>query len=165
MKEAPRIVLESAIVRVATWREVFVALWHTAGTATDVRAVHAQQRAFAQQIGQGERMISISIVSARAAVSIDAQMRQAVEEGTREFKERTKAAAIVIVAAGFGASAVRSLITALVLVNRPGYPTRVFDGEDAASRWAATLLTRGLASPVYEADLREALHAVTSPPK
>jgi hypothetical protein len=162
VKESPRILIASAVVHVATWREVFAAVWHTTGTAGDVRGVNAAQVAFGQRLGSGERMITISVVSARAAMTLDADVRHAVEEGTRANKERMKASAVVIATTGFGASAIRSLITTILLVNRTGYPTRVFDGEDAACTWVAPLLTRSPASPASEADLREALRAIPS---
>jgi hypothetical protein len=165
VKEAPRILVDSPVVRVATWREVFAATWHTAGAAADVRGANAVQRAFSQRLGRDERMITLSIVGPGASVLLDGDVRREVEAGTREFTPRLKAAAVVIAATGFSAAAIRSIVSAIVLLNRPAYPTRVFDGEDAACKWAATFLTRAPASPVYESDLREALHAIASPPR
>jgi hypothetical protein len=159
----PQIVLESSIVHVATWREVVAAVWHAPGTAAEVRGVYAAQRAFAQRLGPDERMIVVSAIDARVAVTLDPDVRRAVEEGTRAQRERVKASVVLMATTGFAAAMIRSVVAALLLVNRPEYPMQVFNGTEAASRWAATFLTRSPSSPVSEADLGDALRAMISP--
>ena len=162
MNENPRITHQAPNVTLATWREVFVSVWRAVGTVNDVRTQYAQQRQHAQKLGS-EKVIAISVVQSRAAMSLDADVRRAIEEGTKTTQEHMKASAVIITADGFGAAAIRSVIAALMMLNRPKFPTQVFGNDDEACAWAGgflTNVTRGGASPA--AALRTALRDVVT---
>jgi hypothetical protein len=93
----------------------------------------------------------LSVLEPNGKLTIAPDLRESVDAYVRRYSSRFTGAAIVFEAAGFQATVVRSVVTAINLASRASHPTKVFDDLRAGCSWLGRL-TPGepTASRLYE---------------
>lgn len=86
------------------------------------------------------KVITVAVVSDKATKPISDEQRAVIDENVKASIGRVKAAAIVIMATGFKAVIIRSVIAALTLLSGARYPSKTFDSVEAMAAWVPTLL-------------------------
>jgi serine/threonine-protein kinase len=103
------------------------------------------------------RYVALSVIEPLAAHPVSAEVRDASSRLAKDFP--ISGAAIVVEGSGFRTAAIRSLIAGAYLVQRPGYPHKVFDAVEEGARWLSSHLTR-LGTPEEAARIAEAAEQV-----
>lgn len=84
----------------------------------------------------------LSVLEPSAQLSMAPDIRESIDAFAKRYSERFTGAAIVYELAGFQATVVRSIVTAVNLASRATHPTKVFDDLRAGTAWL-TRLTPG----------------------
>ena len=126
------------------------------------RAPRAEQIALLRRnaedgVAAGIRGGFLYVVARRSfSGGIDPRLRKTFEDLTRENGGRAGASAVVVLTAGFGGAAVRSMLAGLALLMAQRKMLQVFGAAEDACRWLAG--AHGLA----EADLARAYRQATA---
>jgi hypothetical protein len=143
--------VESAKLRVRTFYRapdltlaavgaVFVYIHRAGFAAENVEVMKQHEGAFARERGRPIPILSILEVKGSDLIRFSKEAREAAVELTRATAPHVRCCAIVFDRGGFVASAVRSAVTTMNLLAKPGYPLRVFGGMTPALMWIATKL-------------------------
>ena len=158
--EAARRIVHDEYGWAGVWRDVFVEAWTKAGTPAAIRDRFEARRAFGAELAPGRKMVTVTIVHSAAAKPVDAETRAALQAGIDATDARMKGTAVVLLADGFKAVVIRSVIAALMLAVATKYPTKTFDGVDEALVWLTSLLDDdGGRAPTID-ELRAAVRAL-----
>lgn len=109
---------------------VVVHIWHG---ETTLEGVSAMFRAVDAQAAQFGKVYGVNIVHHSRAPSAEA--RAAIGEGMFEHRELIGATALVFEGAGFGAAAIRAVVTGLTMAANHPFPYKVFSKSQDALVW------------------------------
>jgi hypothetical protein len=117
-------------------------------TSTTVSLI---RRALADLADQYDTFGYLSVLESGGSLTMAPDLRESVDAYVRRYSTRFTGAAIVFEAAGFQATVVRSVVTAVNLASRASHPTKVFDDLRTGCSWLGRL-TPGepTASRLYE---------------
>ncbi|WP_437562178.1 hypothetical protein [Sorangium sp. So ce542] len=138
---------------VATWRQIFCAIWRRETTADAVRRVHHACVEFAKQYPRGIGLLTV--VEGEASLP-PAGARKALASFLAQASSVIRCSAVVFEGSGFRAAAVRSVVTGLSLLARQRFPHKVCDIAEAG-RMFAEILPAATGVGVSEAALRASL--------
>ncbi len=130
------IVYERGGLRVATCGALCMTSIRGPITAELIREANAAGAALARRTGR--KIGALDVVTSEAPLP-DAELRAEAARLARAASERIAAAANVVVGEGFKASAIRSVLTAMTLLNG-GAPRRTFAQPGPAVDWLAKQL-------------------------
>jgi hypothetical protein len=116
--------------------DVFAYRWLGQGDARRMERLIEHHIAYLEARAPAKSM-SIAEIATDAVYLPDARTRQLIEEHVKKVDPYIGATAVILGAKGFAASAVRTILSAAVMVRRSKYPHRVFDGIDEAAPWLA----------------------------
>jgi hypothetical protein len=135
--EAPIIFYREADWCCAGWGRLFMQVWHGEVNAERAQIVCDAMVQFARESGQG--VVTVIILGPQSKAP-DAGARAVFASEARRLEQGLRGAAYVVAVPGFHGAAVRSVLTALHMVAREAFPSRVFGRTGDASRWLAELL-------------------------
>lgn len=124
------IVSQDSTHRVAHLGGLQIQLWQTRPSVGAARATAAAARRLSASGGEVGLLI---VVEAQAQPPEGEARRMLTEVGTR--LQHGVGCAFVSEARGFGAAAMRGVLTGMVLIARPAFPLRVFPSVDPALPW------------------------------
>jgi hypothetical protein len=119
---------------------VFVYIHRAAFAPENVEIMKQHESAFARERGRPIPVLSILEVKGSHLIQFSKDAREAAVELTRATAAHVRCCAIIFDRGGFVASAVRSAVTTMNLLAKPGYPIRVFGGMTPALMWIETRL-------------------------
>lgn len=134
--DAPRLLTRDAAGYHAAWRDVVVEEWTAPGTAEHMRARHGQTMAYLRAL-EGRKIVTVSVVHEAAAKPPSSELKDAIDEATKERTPHTKASAVVLLVPGFKAAVIRSIIAGVTMLTNAKMPTKTDGDVEAALRWAA----------------------------
>jgi hypothetical protein len=134
MTDRPRIELSTAFVVAGTWRNLFVTEWRARASTEQLADIYRRQLALAGRTGT---IVTLSVVPGSAVQPIGAEMRRTIEEATRDLEPKTRAAALALLAGGFGGAIIRSVLTSIGLVRRSAHPSKITATVEAAIGFVA----------------------------
>jgi hypothetical protein len=140
MAVPPRLIVKDSAGYGGIWNEVHFDVWKSPGSAAEIRARYECQRILMKELPPERKLITVAVVTDEATKPLDDERRAVIDEGVKASMGRVKGAAIVIMASGFKAVIIRSVIAALTLLSGANYPSKTFDAVDAMFVWVATLL-------------------------
>lgn len=129
MEDRPRIELSTSVAVAGHWRNLHVTEWRTRATTEQLADIYKRQLDLARRTGT---IVTLSIVPGSAVQPIGAEMRGTIEDATRELGPKTRAAALALLAGGFGGAIIRSVLTSISLVRRYHYPSKITGTVEAA---------------------------------
>jgi HEAT repeat protein len=138
----------------ASWCNVGIAVWRVYTLAPDIDAVSSLLTRLAAKHPGGVGLVQVVEVG---AVVPDADARAALARMLRDGSQFIRCAAVVYLGSGFGAAAVRGVVTGLAMLSRHEFPHEVKDSV----RDAATMIARHLC-PEQKARTDFALHLETA---
>jgi hypothetical protein len=130
-----QMVVESPLSSVATFGEVVITAVHTQLTMEALNAAVAAGRAVAAAYPRGD--IGLTLVKVGIQLPSPA-LRKAASEAMVATKGHTRCVARVFFGNGFWMSTVRSVLTAIELVQPYDIPRRTFGELAPATRWLAS---------------------------
>jgi hypothetical protein len=128
--------LQTEVVHVACYGDLFFVLWKQKATGDDYRRVHAQKRVVRARLGN-KPMASMTVVRGSSVAKPTAELQSAINEHAAESRGWLKADALVIDAQGFSAALMRSIIAGVMIVKGLDHPHKVFSNVAAACEWTA----------------------------
>lgn len=156
MTTQPRLIVKDAAGYGGIWREVHFDVWQSPGSAAQIRGRYEGQRVLMKELPPHKKLITVAVVSDEATKPLDDERRAVIDEGVKASVGRVKGAAVVIMATGFKAVIIRSVIAALTLLSGARYPSRTFDSVEAMCLWVATLLDANEATAPTADDVKRA---------
>lgn len=135
MSKGLEVVLDSKAVRIIASGPILVAQFRTNVSADTLRVLERTQETMLKSIEGGTLLLTI--IDASVPLPTE-DARSLVIDTFRRMSARNAAAATVVRGEGFWVSAIRSTLTALNLVVRPGCPQRTFAEVDEAMDWLRT---------------------------
>jgi hypothetical protein len=102
-------------------------------------SVSVLTRALADLCTRHEKIGFVGIFEPEANLALSPDVREGVNALIRRYSPRFSAAAIVYEKQGFGATAMRSLVTAINVASRAKHPNRVFSDLREAVSWVCKL--------------------------
>jgi hypothetical protein len=127
------VVQDTGGVRITTLRNVCIAYYCAELRAADIVAVTNAGVALGRKHPGG--IVAFSIANGGVKLP-DEDVRVAAAREMDRVRRLNRCAATVIEGTGFWAGAARSVVTAINLLGRPGFPTRVFGDVRTAAEWA-----------------------------
>jgi hypothetical protein len=149
---------EDPTLRIATSRNVLVAVWTDAPTADQMRALERSGR----KLGRAHRGTALVNVIVRGTPRFSTEVREAVVRLARDGELMSLARAHVILAPGLVGAAARAFISTTLFLARVPAPTKVLGSLETAAAWLVEPLSRG-AERWTEADLLSLLRSATGP--
>lgn len=129
------VVLDSTAVRIATSGPILLVQFRDKVSVSTLTALESvQERMLRSQTGG---TLLLTMIDPSVPLPTD-DARAIIVDAFKRMASRNAAAATVVRGDGFWASAVRSTLTALNLVVRPGCPQRTFAHVDEAIDWLRT---------------------------
>jgi hypothetical protein len=116
----------------ATFRDLYIVIWHRNTTMTGAQAVRRGCFAFAESRPKGVALLTIVEEEAPMPAS---EPRESLATFMRDASDHIKASAVVFEGTGFRAAAVRSVVVGLTMLARQKYPHKVFSGLIEATAW------------------------------
>jgi hypothetical protein len=141
--EAPRVYSQEPGYVVATFGKCLVHINVDRPTATAVSLV---RRALADLSEQHEKFAYLSILEPGVALQLSPDLRESINAYVRRYSSRFSASAVVFEQAGFQATVVRSLVTAIHLASHASHPSQVFEDLRGAVTWLSRM-TPGESAP------------------
>lgn len=120
----------------ATWQQIFAVFWRRETTLDGTVRMREASSGFASRHPRGIGLLTIVGADAPLPTS---EARKALTELLAAGSSFIRCSAILFEGTGFRASAVRSVVTGLVLLARQPYPHRVCDTDQAADMFARIL--------------------------
>jgi hypothetical protein len=93
------------------------------------------RRALADLADRHDTFSFLAVLESSAKLTMAPDLRESVDAYVRRYSTRFTGAAIVFEGAGFQATVVRSVVTAINLASRASHPTKVFDDLRAGCSW------------------------------
>jgi hypothetical protein len=118
--------------------------------------VEAIGRGFAKLTQRDKKACSLSIVERKSGPGTAPEARDAIAEIAKKYDKNMTGSAVVCDGTGFRATAVRSVVTAILMASRSSSPTKVFAAPEPALDWLQT--TR----PARDLDLAMLAQATTA---
>jgi len=113
------------------------------------------------------KRIHVLVVIDSGSRAPEADARVAMQRSIRSQASRTAALAYAILGTGFSNAAARAVVSGILLLLRPKYPTKVFPTVSAASQWLLSQGEKGSSSDsgnqLDRAEQLEWLHDFCSP--
>lgn len=100
--------------------------------------VEAIGRGFAKLTQRDKKACSLSIVERRSGPGTAPDARDAIAEIAKKYDKGMTGSAVVCDGTGFRATAVRSVVTAILMASRSSSPTKVFAAPEPALEWLQT---------------------------
>jgi hypothetical protein len=141
--EAPRIYSQEPGYVVATVGKCLVHINVDRATANAVSLV---RRALADLSEQHEKFAFLSILEPGVVLQLAPDLRESINAYVRRYTSRFSASAVVFEQAGFQATVVRSLVTAIHLASHASHPSQVFEDLRGAVTWLCRM-TPGQSAP------------------
>jgi hypothetical protein len=138
--------------------DLFVTWWLGKGTADDVRAAYAAERKYRKANGD-RRMVNLVIVEGAAVAKPSPEVNGVLRAHDEEAFDWFKAEALAILAQGFTAAMLRSLVAGSFLIRREEHPRKVVSSIDEACQFLAPHVTGPAGTPT-DAQLVAMLRAV-----
>lgn len=132
--EAPKVLLVQPNVVLGSWRGVLLEDFRRPVTVAEVRTKYGEQLRFMRGAG---KCLVFSVVRPDAVGVIQPETRKVIDELSPSVDPYTEGAALVLLARGFAATVVRTVVAGMMLVRRSSYPARVYDSVDAGASWLA----------------------------
>lgn len=101
--------------------------------------VSQASRALTDLAARHEKFGWVTIIEPEADLSLQPDVRSGFNALVKRYSSRVAGAAIVFERAGFHATAVRSLVTAINVASRATHPNRVFSDVREAASWVSKL--------------------------
>jgi hypothetical protein len=114
-------------------------LIHLVSERTTSTTVSLVRRALADLSDRYDTFGYLCVLEPGAPLTLPADLRESINAYVRRYSTRFSGAAIVFEGAGFQATVVRSLVTAVNLASRASHPTKVFDNLRTACDWLCHL--------------------------
>lgn len=112
--------------------DVLVLWWRNAPAIAAVRVLADTLERVTKAHGAKYKMLVINSTSAKTP---DSEARDAMIASNRLIANRLSAVALAIEGEGFGAAAVRAVISGMFLVLKPPYPLKTHNDVVSAARW------------------------------
>jgi hypothetical protein len=122
---------------IATWRHCLIAIWRRTTTNQGAAAL---RESLSKLTAANPGGVGIIAIIENHAAAPDADARRALAAAFRDHAPSIRAAAIVHEGTGFRGAAIRSIVTGVSLLIRPGYPHNVTASVDAGASWLAPLI-------------------------
>jgi hypothetical protein len=119
---------------------VYVYIHRSTFAPENVEIMKRHESVFAHERKRPFPILSILEVTGSYIVPLSKEARDAAVELTRATASHVSCCAVVFDREGFMASVIRSIVTTLQLLARPGYPLRVFATMPAALAWIESRL-------------------------
>ncbi|WP_394829521.1 hypothetical protein [Pendulispora albinea] len=116
----------------ARWNQFYIDIWRVNTTMAGLRIMAKSFEEFTK--GYPEGVGVITIVEPGAPLP-PAEARQTLGQFLADAEGRIRFSAVVYEGGGFRASAVRGVVSSLILLARPPYPHRVFATATEACTW------------------------------
>jgi hypothetical protein len=135
----PETVHDDPVLRTVNARNVQVNVWLGAPTIVQVRAFGRASAALARKHPRGTALVNLMM---QGKASFSEEVR---DELVKQMKLDTfrLGAAHVVLASGLTGTAVRAFLSTVILLGRPGIPTKVFSDTKSAAAWHLPLLAQG----------------------
>lgn len=145
--EAPKIYSQEPGYVVATVGKCLVHINVDRPAATAVSLV---RRALADLADQHEKFAYLSILEPGVVLQLSPDLRESINAYVRRYSSRFSASAVVFEQAGFQATVVRSLVTAIHLASHASHPSQVFEDLRGAVTWLCRMTPGESASRLFE---------------
>lgn len=143
MPEAPRIYSQEPGYVVATLGKCLV---HISVDRPTTTAVSLVRRALADLSESHEKFAYLSVLEPGVMLQLSPDLRESINAYVRRYSNRFSASAVVFEQAGFQATVVRSLVTAIHLASHASHPSQVFEDLRSAVTWVCRM-TPGVPAP------------------
>lgn len=121
-------------IALMSWRNVCVALWHADPTVAGVDALDVHYRAMAQANPNG---FAVCVIVADDVSLPDEQVRRSISATMSSIGPHVLGMCGVHETKGFRGAAIRSVLTAMVMMSRAPYKTITVATTDHAAAWLA----------------------------
>jgi len=151
---------EDDTMRVGNVDNLTIAAWFDAPTLIQVRAVDRSVRRIRREVEGGVGFINVMV---EGIPRFSAEVR---EEGARQtaiLDGRDLVAAHVVLIGGLTGTAVRMFMSTVMLLGRPGYPTKVFGDGPLAAKWLAMHLAQNERYPWTPEQIERLFEEVSEP--
>jgi hypothetical protein len=118
------------------------------------------RRALSDLEGRYDKFGYLCVMERRAELTLPADVREGINAYVKRYSSRFTGAAVVFEAAGFHATVVRSLVTAVNVASRASHPTQVFGELRAGIAWLGRL-TPGEPTPTRLHQIVQELRGTT----
>lgn len=139
------------------WRDVHFVFWHA---ETRLATVHALRDELARLVAERPDGLAVFGLIAPGVALPSGDARAEMARILRDHASSIRASCVVVEGSGFRAAAVRSVLTGISFVVRPGYPHRVTDSLVAGTDWMTETCGNTLGRTFSSAELRHALTQV-----
>jgi hypothetical protein len=114
-------------------------LIHIHAERTTSTTVGLIRRALSDLEGRYEKFGYLCVMEPGSDLTLPSDVRESINAFTKRYSSRFTGAAVVFEKAGFHATVVRSLVTAISVASRASHPTQVFDELRAGIAWLSRL--------------------------
>jgi hypothetical protein len=140
------------------WQNVAITVWFGPATMQSLVVFEKGCKSFCAQHPEGVSSVHIMVPGGTSMPTAEARAR--VGSIMRENAQRTVAAATLIPGNGFWASALRSMVTAILLLAPRSLAFRIFGDLESLAAWLAPLHSQGTGVNVQPHELFRALRFV-----
>lgn len=141
----------------SVWRNVMIAYFRGPADLARMRGFRATQKELSRQ-GDPVGCVIVSDLEDGAKMDLDEDTRREIQSAITAYNDRDLAVAVAVEVQGFLGTAVRALVSGLMLLARPKYPMKIFGGRQEGARWLVEKM-RGGRPAFSQADLCEAVGA------
>lgn len=122
------------------WRNVVLLGMTTSPTSDIVQRMSSEVNRMRTDGERGTALVHLVMPMQRKPPPPDPETRQAYVHMMRDENTPIRGSAVILPDTGFTSALARSVITGLMLVARPRYPTKVFQVEREGCQWLAQML-------------------------
>lgn len=151
---------EDETMRVGNVDNLTIAAWFDAPTLVQMRAVDRSVRRIRREVEGGVGFINVVV---EGIPSFSAEVREEGARQTSVLDGRDLVAAHVILIGGLTGVAVRMFMSTVILLGRPGYPTKVFGDAHVAATWLSNQLSENEGYPWSVEQLEGLLEEAAEP--
>ena len=155
MDETVRVVFADEVCSFGVYRNVMIAYYREQANALRMRGFRATQRDLSKQrdpVG----CIIVSDLSQKTRFDLTDETRKEIGEAITAYNDRDLSVAMVVEFEGMLGTALRTLLSGIVLMARPKYPMKLFSARDEGTRWMAERL-RAHPTPPTQRELIDAI--------
>ncbi|MBL8677598.1 MAG: hypothetical protein JNK05_00415 [Myxococcales bacterium] len=149
MAELVRVIYRDEGCATAVYRNVMIAYFRGPANLTRMRGFRATQRELAKHADPVGCVI-VSDLHETAKMDLDEETRREIQHAMTAYNDRDLAVAVAVEVQGFIGTAVRALVSGLMLLARPKYPMKILGNRHEAARWLLEKIRGG--QPAFTPD-------------